>query len=76
VELRRVILWLVGAALILPITIAILVGVARVLQAMHDDAGAVVLDRIALACGIGWGIILIVLIVLQAIALVTPPPGE
>jgi hypothetical protein len=74
VDIRRPILWLLGASLILPIAIAILVGVARILQAMGDPGGAAVLDRIVLACGILWAIQLVVLLVVQGIALIVPPP--
>lgn len=45
---------LVVAALVLPIVVAVVVGVARLLAAMQDLAGGAVLDRIALAAGLLW----------------------
>jgi hypothetical protein len=70
---------LVIAALALPIAVCVLVGVARLLTAMQDAAGGLVVDRIALAAGILWIVVLICLvIVLSIVALIRDrePPAE
>jgi hypothetical protein len=72
---RRILTWLVSIALVLPISIAVILGVARLLGAMHDVTGATALDRIALAGGIMWGVDLACLLVAQGINSVGPP-GE
>ena len=67
------------AAILLPITIAVLYGVGTLLQAMGDVSGAAGVGRVALACGILWGLDLISLIVMLATAAVTsgiPVPRE
>ena len=58
---------LVIAALALPILVCVLVGVARLLNALGDAAGGLVVDRIALAGGIVWIVDLICLVIVLAI---------
>jgi hypothetical protein len=58
---------LVVAALALPIVVCVLVGVARLLAAMGDLAGGHVVDRIGLAAGILWVILLICLVLVLGI---------
>ena len=72
---RTVLAILVTAACILPVAIAILLAVGRLLGAMQDDAGAAVLDRIALAAGILWAVDLVCLLVAQGINSLGPPTG-
>lgn len=72
---RPVLAILVTAACILPVAIAILLGVGRLLGAMEDAAGAAVLDRVALAMGILWAVDLVCLLVAQGINSLGPPPG-
>jgi hypothetical protein len=67
VNLRRVLILLAVAALLLPILTVVLVGTARLLSAMQDAAGAMVVDRLALGVGILWVTNLVVLVVVQAI---------
>ena len=55
------------ASFVLPISIAIILAVGRLLAAAGDDIGARVLDRIALAGGIIWAIDLISLITVQGV---------
>ena len=68
---RRILTWLVTAALVLPIALSIAVAAARLLGAMQDQAGAAVLDRVALALGIVWIVDLVCLIIALALALLT-----
>lgn len=74
---KRVLTALVTLAVILPVAIAIVVAVARLLGAMQDEAGAAALDRIALAIGILWAIDLVCLLLAQGINSLGPPsePG-
>jgi hypothetical protein len=66
---------LVTTACVVPVAIAIVVGVGRLLGAMQDAAGAAVLDRLALALGILWAINLVCLLVAQGINSLGPPSG-
>jgi hypothetical protein len=64
---------LLAAGCVLPVAIAIVVGVGRLLGAMGDDAGAFALDRTALALGILWAISLVCLLLVMAIQILGPP---
>ncbi len=72
-NLRRVLIWLAAAALLLPILTVVLLGTARLLIAMQDATGAAVVDRIALAIGILWVTNLVALVIVQAIHSAGPP---
>ncbi len=75
----RILVLLVTSALALPIAISVLVAVARLLAAMGDAAGGIVVDRVALAGGIGWIVLLVCLVLVLGIsALLRPqdPPDE
>jgi hypothetical protein len=65
---RRLVFPLLVAAILLPITICVVAGVAALLGAMGDDSGAGALRWIALAGGIVWVIDLVCLLVLLAIS--------
>jgi len=58
---------------VLPLSLAITMGVARLLAAMNDAAAAGVLDRIALALGILWAINLACLLLALGINASGPP---
>jgi hypothetical protein len=70
---NRVLIGLIVTALLLPITICVVFGVAALLEAMGDAAGGAVLQRIALGFGILWGIELICLLVVLAIGTLRGP---
>jgi hypothetical protein len=70
---HRTVLALIATAILLPITICVVIGVAALLQAMGDSLGGVVLHRIALGCGILWGVNLICLVLLLAIGTLRGP---
>jgi hypothetical protein len=72
---HRTILILIATALLLPITICVVFGVAALLTAMGDSAGGAVLHRVALGCGILWGIELICLLLVLAIGTLRGPDG-
>lgn len=59
---RRSLNLLVTVGCLLPIALVIVLGVARLLAAMEDASGAMVLDRIALGVGIVWALDLVVLL--------------
>ena len=63
----RLLFGLVVACLVLPIAILVVIAVSRMLSAMGDLGGAAVLDRLALAGGILWIILLVCLLLAQAI---------
>jgi hypothetical protein len=73
---RRAVLALVVAALVLPIGITLILGLAALLGAMGDAAGKAVLARVALAGGIVWGIDLVCLLLVQAVASLGEPEQE
>jgi hypothetical protein len=65
---RRIIFPLLVAAIVMPITVCVVTGVAALLGAMGDESGAGALRWIALAGGILWVIDLVCLVVLLAIS--------
>ena len=70
---RKVLLILVAAGAMLPIAIAVVVAVGRLLAAMQDSAGAAVLERVALGLGILWALNLIALVMALALERLEPP---
>ncbi len=72
---RAAILLLVVAALILPVGVSVLVGLARLLATMGDASGGVALNWIAFACGILWVLDLVCLVLVQAINSLGGPDG-
>jgi hypothetical protein len=66
-RLRRILLLLMAAALVLPVAISVLAGVSTLLSALGDAMGGYVLGRIALTCGILWVINLVALIIVQTL---------
>ncbi len=62
-----VVLLLLVGALMLPVAISILFGLARLLAAMGDSPGGTVLGWIALGAGVLWSLDLVCLILVQAI---------
>ncbi|NBW96622.1 MAG: hypothetical protein EBR28_07780, partial [Planctomycetia bacterium] len=51
---RRMLLTGVACAILLPIVIAVVVGLGMLLKAVGDGAGAAVCGRVALVVGAGW----------------------
>ena len=72
---RRVLTVLVTTGCVLPLALVVLLGVARLLGAMQDASGALVLDRIALGVAIVWGVDLLCLLLALGINALGPPPG-
>lgn len=70
----RVLAILVTLTLALPVIISVLAAVARLLSAMGDALGGLVLDRVALATGIVWIISLIALVVVLGMRALAEPP--
>lgn len=54
------------AAVALPIVCMVLVGLGRLLAAMGDATGAYAVDRLALAAGVAWVLVLVTLVLLLA----------
>jgi hypothetical protein len=63
----KVLLALMIAGLVLPITICVVLALAALLAAMGDTLGGAVLRYVALAGGVVWIVVLIGLIFVQAI---------
>ena len=72
----RIVLSLIVGAVLLPITLCVVLGVAALLAQMGDVAGGAVLNRIALAGGILWAIDLISLLLTLAIGSLRGPDEE
>jgi hypothetical protein len=72
---KRVTLVLLVGTILLPIAIAVILGVAALLSAMGDTAGGGVLQRVALACSIVWALDLICLVLVLAIRAVNDHDG-
>ncbi len=72
----RIVLLLVVGAVLLPIALCVVFGVAALLAQMGDAAGAAVLYRVALAGGTLWGIDLICLVLTLAIASLGGPDEQ
>lgn len=53
-SLRRVLLWFVLSSLLLPTALGVVVGLAALLSAVGDTAGAVACGRAGLVVGVGW----------------------
>ena len=73
---RHILTALVTAACVLPVAITVVVAVGWLLGAMADASGAAALNRIALALGIVWIILLVCLVLAQAINTLEPPDPE
>jgi len=63
---RPIIAALLIAAILLPVTICVVFGVAALLHAMGDASGGMVLSRVALGLGIAWSVDLIALVLTLA----------
>jgi hypothetical protein len=72
----RIVLSLIVVAVLVPISLCVVLGVAALLAQMGDAAGGAVLDRIALAGGILWVIDLICLVLTLAIGSLRGPDEE
>jgi hypothetical protein len=64
---RRLLLLLIAGVVILPMAAWAIVAVAALLGAMGDDAGQILLNRLAWLCGALWVVDLVSLVVVQAI---------
>jgi hypothetical protein len=69
----RLLLTMVFAGILVPITLCVVLGVAALLSQMGDAVGGGVLYRIALAGGIFWVVDLICLLLLLAIGSLCGP---
>jgi hypothetical protein len=73
---NRLVLILIAAAILLPITICVVLGVAALLEAMGDSTGGCVLHRTGLGIGILWAIDLICLVLTLGIHAIDNGPSE
>lgn len=70
---RNALLLLIAIAIVMPIGTCVILAVGRLLEAMGDASGSVVLDWIALAAGIVWILDLICLILAHGINSLADP---
>lgn len=70
---RRLLRFLVVAAILFPITICVVMGTGQLLAALLDDWGAAALGRISLALGIVWVLNLLALVLVLGIEQATGP---
>lgn len=54
VLVRRVLLWGIGASVILPMVMAVVVGLGTLLHSLGDPAGGLACGRFALVAAVGW----------------------
>jgi hypothetical protein len=75
---HKLLLVLFLTALLLPIALCIVWGTGRLLAGMNDAAGAVVLDRVALALGVLWALDLVGLLLTMAYSMLQShvEPGD
>jgi hypothetical protein len=59
---RIVLYWLLVGVLALPIVLCIVLGVGRLLAALNDTGGALILDRVALVLALAWAVDLVGLV--------------
>lgn len=65
-DLRTAHTLLLAGGILLPIVATVLVGLARLLNGMGDQAGAYIVDRVTLGFGVLWVVSLIGLILVNA----------
>jgi len=63
---KKLLLPLLAAGLLLPVAVTVAVGLAGLLGALGDAAGATVLRYVAVALGAAWTLVLVSLVLLQA----------
>lgn len=71
--LRRLLAWGVVAALLLPVLLAVLLGLAALLQALGDEGGARACGRGAIIGGVAWIAALIVTVAVNAMLTLCGP---
>lgn len=68
--------WGVVATLVLPVVLAVLVGLGGLLRSLGDVPGAVVCGRVALAIGTVWITAVVVTTAATAVAVLDSPPPD
>jgi len=71
---RRLLIAGVGCSLLLPIVLAVVIGLGVLLEAVGDDAGGVVCGRVALVAGACWLVAIITTAVASGAALLDDRP--
>jgi hypothetical protein len=76
-RLTRVLRWLLGFAIALPMLVLLLQFAGRLLAVMGDEPGGSVLRTLAVSAGILWAVILLGLVIVVAVELIArdEPPG-
>jgi hypothetical protein len=65
-HLRRPLAWGLAATILLPMVLALLLGLGRLLNALGDESGAFVCDRIALLAGVLWALAVVTTTIINA----------
>ena len=69
---RRLLLWLVGGLIVLPMALVLVLGLGRLLAAMGDAGGASCLERVALGVGLVWVLDMLCLLLALGVAAIAP----
>jgi len=65
-HMRRPLAWGLAATILLPVVLALLLGLGRLLNALGDEAGAVACDRVALLAGVLWALAVVATTIINA----------
>jgi hypothetical protein len=65
-HLRRPLAWGLAATILLPVVLALLLGLGRLLNALGDESGAFVCDRVALLAGVLWPLAVVATTIINA----------
>jgi hypothetical protein len=70
---KRTLLWLTAVAVVVPIALAVVLLLGRLLARLGDTTGARVLDLLALVLAVAWAIELICLLLATALHVLAAP---
>lgn len=71
---RTALTWGLVATLLLPVVLAVLLGLGSLLNAVGDEAGSRACGRVALAAGVAWLVAVVATTAVSAVALLERPP--
>ena len=71
---RSALTWGLVATLLLPVVLAVLLGLGSLLNAVGDEAGSRACGRVALAAGAAWLVAVVATTAVSAVALLERPP--
>ena len=72
---RTALTWGLVATLLLPVVLAVLLGLGSLLNAVGDEAGSRACGRVALAAGAAWLVAVVATTAVSAVAVLERPAG-